>query len=82
MEINGRVVANTTPAILDLEPGTYYWCRCGRSKQQPFCDGSHHGTGLSPKEFTLTEPKRVALCRCKVTKMEPFCDGSHKALPQ
>ncbi len=53
------------PAILSLEPGTYYWCQCGRSKNQPFYDGSHKGTGFSPVEFSVTEKKQVAICQCK-----------------
>ena len=52
-------------AILSLEPGTYYWCQCWRSKNQPFSDGSHKGTGFSPVEFSVTEKKQVALCQCK-----------------
>lgn len=73
------VIAAKQPAVLSLEPGTYYWCQCGRSKNQPFCDGSHKGTEFTPMEFTLTEKKQVALCQCKHTKKPPFCDGSHKA---
>ena len=68
------------PAVLELEPGTYWWCACGRSKSQPFCDGSHAGTEFTPQEYTLEEKKRVALCQCKHTGNSPLCDGSHRNL--
>jgi len=73
-------IAAKEPAVLTLEPGTYYWCSCGRSKNQPFCDGSHEGTDFSPLAFEITQTQQVALCQCKRTHTPPFCDGSHKDL--
>ena len=73
-------VAAKTPAALKLEPGTYFWCACGQSKNQPFCDGSHKGTAFSPVAFKLDVSKDVFLCQCKNSKNQPFCDGSHRNL--
>jgi CDGSH-type Zn-finger protein len=80
MNENEPVIAEKRPAVLELEPGDYFWCACGRSAGQPFCDGSHKGTTFAPKKVTLAEKKTVALCQCKHTANAPFCDGSHKAL--
>ena len=73
-------IADKRPAVLELEPGTYHWCACGRSKNQPYCDGSHQGTEFTPRQFIVEEKQRVALCGCKRTGNQPFCDGSHGAL--
>ncbi len=74
------VVAAKKPAVVTLEPGTYAWCTCGQSENQPFCDGSHKGTGFTPMTFKIEEEKQVALCQCKHTNEPPFCDGSHTQL--
>lgn len=66
------------PIEVQLEAGKqYYWCTCGRSKSQPFCDGSHQGTSFEPEAFSVDESKTAWLCTCKKTGNPPFCDGSH-----
>lgn len=69
------------PIEASLEAGRqYYWCACGRSKSQPFCDGSHKGTDFVPKAFKVDENKKAWLCTCKKTDNAPFCDGTHKKI--
>lgn len=74
------VCAQRAPYAIELEAGNYWWCVCGRSRSQPFCDGSHKGTGFSPLAFTLAERKKVWLCGCKRSASKPYCDGTHKTL--
>jgi len=67
-----------SPYAVDVEEGkTYYWCSCGKSKNQPFCDGSHQGSEFEPVPFTAEKSETVYLCGCKKTANQPFCDGSH-----
>lgn len=74
-------IAQKAPYAVPVEAGkTYFWCACGQSKNQPFCDGSHKGSSFVPTKFEATESKTAYLCGCKQSKNAPFCDGSHKAL--
>jgi CDGSH-type Zn-finger protein len=73
-------IAARNPAVMELEPGTYYWCSCGSSQKQPFCDGSHAGSAFQPQAVEITEKRRVALCQCKRTGDRPYCDGKHSSL--
>ncbi|MBM3809677.1 MAG: CDGSH iron-sulfur domain-containing protein [Acidimicrobiia bacterium] len=75
------LVPQKSPCGVQVEPGDYHWCTCGGSKRQPFCDGSHKGTGFTPLKVTITEAGTKYFCACKHTKNAPFCDGSHKTLP-
>ena len=69
-----------SPFAIDVEAGkSYFWCSCGRSAKQPFCDGSHAGTEFTPLKFDAQESKKVFFCGCKATGKQPMCDGSHNA---
>jgi len=74
------VIPKKGPYAIELEPGDYWWCACGRSKNQPFCDGSHKETEFSPVKFTITEKRKYAICGCKHTKNPPYCDSTHHSL--
>lgn len=75
-------IADKKPIAVDLEPGEYYWCSCGKSSSQPFCDGSHRGTEFKPLAFTIEEAQESYQCLCKHTKNAPFCDGTHAQLDE
>ncbi len=73
------IVADNKPVQVTLEEGkTYYFCACGRSEKQPFCDGSHRGTDFVPLKFTADKTRGAWLCACKQTRTAPFCNGAHR----
>lgn len=74
------VVAQKAPYKIQEEPGSKFWCACGLSKNQPYCDGSHRGSGIAPVKVEIAESKMVAWCGCKHSKNGPMCDGSHRNL--
>jgi CDGSH-type Zn-finger protein len=74
------VIADKKTAVVELELGTYYWCSCGQSQTQPFCNGAHTGTEFTPLAVEVTEAKKLALCNCNYTSNPPYCDGSHSKL--
>jgi len=71
-------IPQRSPYVLEEQPGQKFWCACGGSKNQPFCDGSHRGTGMTPLAVTIEKPGKVAWCGCKHSNNKPFCDGSHR----
>lgn len=73
-------IAAKMPALVTLEPGTFAWCACGKSSNQPFCDGTHNGTKFTPVLFKVAEKGEAWLCQCKHTGNAPYCDGTHKTL--
>ncbi|MFB6347281.1 MAG: CDGSH iron-sulfur domain-containing protein [bacterium] len=73
-------VPQKSPYVKEEDPGTYYWCACGRSENQPYCDGSHKGTDFEPVEIELDQSETVAWCGCKQTANAPRCDGTHSSL--
>jgi CDGSH-type Zn-finger protein len=73
-------ICQKTPIVQKMPAGTYWWCACGKSASQPFCDGSHKGSDFSPVKVEVDTTKIVAWCGCKHSKNKPFCDGSHARL--
>ena len=75
------VIAAKAPIKIAVEAGKdYWWCSCGKSSKQPFCDGSHKGTSFTPVKWTAEATGRKFFCGCKATKGQPLCDGSHNTL--
>jgi len=74
-------IAQKAPYPVEVEAGkSYYWCSCGKSQNQPFCDGSHKGSEFSPVAFTAEKTETKYFCGCKMTANQPFCDGAHAKL--
>lgn len=75
------VVAQKSPCAVDVDAGkTYWWCACGKSQSQPFCDGSHKGSSITPTEFKAEKSEKVYFCACKQSGNKPRCDGTHTHL--
>lgn len=75
------IIVQKKPYATEVVEGkSYFWCSCGRSAKQPFCDGSHKGTGLSPVKYTAEKTGKVFFCGCKATAKQPLCDGAHSKL--
>ena len=67
------------PYMVEVEAGkSYFWCSCGESANQPFCDGSHKGSEFTPEKFVAEEDGKLALCGCRKSGKKPMCDGTHK----
>jgi CDGSH-type Zn-finger protein len=75
------VVAQKSPIAVDVAEGkSYWWCACGKSSKQPFCDGSHKGSEFAPVKYDAETTKKVFFCACKKTGKSPLCDGTHNRL--
>ena len=75
--LKGRKAGDSAIVVEVEKNKSYFWCSCGLSSKQPFCDGSHKNTDFSPVKFIAAETKKLFFCTCKQTNNQPFCDGSH-----
>jgi len=73
-------IADKKPLLLEMQAGEYWWCSCGKSKNQPYCDGSHQGSEFTPMPVKFDDVQSVYWCQCKQSSNKPFCDGAHKNL--
>ena len=74
-------IAQKAPYPVEVEAGkTYFWCACGKSAKQPFCDGSHKGSEFTPTKWTAEADKKAFFCGCKASANKPLCDGAHNRL--
>lgn len=79
--MSNAIIARKEPCAVEVKAGKrYFWCACGRSATQPFCDGSHKGTGITPVVWKAGRDGTVYFCGCKQTGTQPMCDGTHKTL--
>ncbi len=79
--MSAATIARLKPYLIQVEKGkSYFWCACGLSKKQPFCDGSHKVTEFLPLKWVAEQTGEKLFCACKHTKAQPLCDGSHNSL--
>ena len=78
--MDAPIVVQKHSLKMEMEKGTFFWCACGRSQNQPFCDGAHKGTVFRPVKVVIDVPRRVSWCMCHHSKKGPFCDNAHREL--
>jgi len=80
MNMSEPHIPQKMPYVVEVEPGKYAWCACGKSQSQPYCDGSHRDTAFTPVIIEIEEKRKVAWCGCKHSNAKPFCDGTHSKI--